>query len=64
MKYYLLLKKTVRNIGTMRIDSRKSNSDGFTIVELLIAIVIIGILAAISVVAYNGIQTGLAIQLE
>lgn len=29
---------------------------GFTIVELLIAIVVIAILAAISVVAYNGIQ--------
>ena len=29
---------------------------GFTIVELLIVIVVIGILAAISVVAYNGIQ--------
>ncbi|MDT4846993.1 type II secretion system protein G [compost metagenome] len=29
---------------------------GFTIVELLIVIVIIGIIAAISVVAYNGIQ--------
>lgn len=56
MKYYSLLKKTVRNISTMRIDSRKSNSDGFTIVEILIAIVIIGILAAISVVTYNGIQ--------
>jgi prepilin-type N-terminal cleavage/methylation domain-containing protein len=28
---------------------------GFTIVELLIVIVIIGILAAISIVAYNGI---------
>lgn len=34
---------------------RKSTS-GFTIVELLIVIVIIGILAAITVVAYNGIQ--------
>lgn len=34
---------------------RKSTS-GFTIVELLIVIVIIGILAAITLVAYNGIQ--------
>jgi prepilin-type N-terminal cleavage/methylation domain-containing protein len=31
------------------------NKHGFTIVELLIVIVVIGILAAISVVAYNGI---------
>lgn len=29
---------------------------GFTIVELLVVIVVIGILAAISIVAYNGIQ--------
>lgn len=33
------------------------NNKGFTIVELLIVIVVIAILAAISVVAYNGIQT-------
>ena len=32
-------------------------SRGFTIVELLIVIVIIGILAAITIVAYNGIQS-------
>ena len=32
------------------------NKSGFTIVELLIVIVIIAILAAITVVAYNGIQ--------
>ena len=33
-----------------------SNSKGFTIVELLVVIIVIGILAAIIVVAYNGIQ--------
>ncbi|MBC7869070.1 prepilin-type N-terminal cleavage/methylation domain-containing protein [Candidatus Saccharibacteria bacterium] len=33
-----------------------SNQTGFTIVELLIVIVVIGILAAISIVAYSGIQ--------
>lgn len=32
------------------------NRKGFTIVELLIVIVVIGILAAITIVAYNGIQ--------
>lgn len=34
----------------------KKNITGFTLVELLIVIVVIAILAAISVVAYNGIQ--------
>jgi prepilin-type N-terminal cleavage/methylation domain-containing protein len=33
------------------------NSRGFTIVELLIVIVVIGILAAITIVAYTGITT-------
>ncbi|MBM3210161.1 type II secretion system protein [Candidatus Saccharibacteria bacterium] len=33
------------------------NHKGFTIVELLIVIVVIAILAAITIVAYNGIQT-------
>ena len=35
---------------------RRDNHSGFTIVELLIVIVVIGILAAISIVAYSGIQ--------
>lgn len=34
----------------------RHNKTGFTIVELLIVIVVIGILAAITVVAYNGVQ--------
>lgn len=33
-----------------------ANTRGFTIVELLIVIVVIGILAAITIVAYNGVQ--------
>lgn len=37
-------------------DMRKKQQSGFTIVELLIVIVVIGILAAITIVAYNGIQ--------
>ena len=40
--------------GTIR---RKSRTAGFTIVELLIVIVVIGILAAITIATYNGIQT-------
>lgn len=34
----------------------KKSTSGFTIVELLVVIVVIGILAAITIVAYNGIQ--------
>lgn len=36
--------------------TKNKQQSGFTIVELLIVIVVIGILAAITIVAYNGIQ--------
>ncbi|MDB5187043.1 MAG: Prepilin-type cleavage/methylation protein [Candidatus Saccharibacteria bacterium] len=41
---------------TARMWAKNKKQSGFTIVELLIVIVVIGILAAISIVAYNGIQ--------
>jgi len=40
----------------MNISFIQRKSRGFTIVELLIVIVVIGILAAISIVTYNGVQ--------
>ena len=40
----------------MGLNNIKNNNKGFTIVELLIVIVVIGILAAITIVAFNGIQ--------
>lgn len=38
------------------LSGRSVLKNGFTIVELLIVIVVIGVLAAITIVAYNGIQ--------
>lgn len=40
----------------MLMPTSQRTSHGFTIVELLIVIVVIGILAAITIVAYNGVQ--------
>lgn len=40
----------------MQIGKRQKQLNGFTIVELLIVITVIGILAAIAIVSYNGIQ--------
>lgn len=39
------------------ISHKNNKTSGFTIVELLIVIVVIGILAAITIVAYNGVQS-------
>lgn len=40
----------------MKLHANNKKQQGFTIVELLIVVVIIAILAAITIVAYNGIQ--------
>lgn len=42
--------------ATFKQDMRNTNSRGFTIVELLVVIVVIGLLAAVTIVAFNGVQ--------
>jgi prepilin-type N-terminal cleavage/methylation domain-containing protein len=42
-------------MGLQKLKNLRQREGGFTIVELLIVIVVIGILAAITIVAYNGI---------
>jgi general secretion pathway protein G len=43
-------------MGHHKANKQTNKQTGFTIVELLIVIVVIGILAAITLVAYNGLQ--------
>ncbi|AHB42502.1 hypothetical protein RAAC3_TM7C00001G0658 [Candidatus Saccharibacteria bacterium RAAC3_TM7_1] len=43
-------------IGRNRFLAMKRPTSAFTLIELLIVIIVIAVLAAITIVAYNGIQ--------
>ena len=45
-----------KNMNGLKITAKRCDS-GFTIVELLIVIVVVAVLAAVTVVAYNGMQS-------
>jgi prepilin-type N-terminal cleavage/methylation domain-containing protein len=56
LRGFFLYSKGVAAYGTLEAMKQWAHRRGFTIVELLIVIVVIAILAAITIVAYNGIQ--------
>ena len=51
----LLYHKTGKKASSLSLSHRLKKSSAFTIVELLIVVVVIAILAAITIVSYNGI---------